>query len=63
MFKAMIKKNTFMAHAIPICYFGSCAPAALNSTNLPSQGSYDNLVQSRLALLSTADAPESEILV
>jgi hypothetical protein len=61
--KVMMKKNIFMNDKKSDCYFGSCASAAPNSTNLPSQGSFGYLAQSRLALLSTADTPESEILV
>ena len=45
------------------CYSGSCAPAALNSTYLPSQGVNDYLVQSRQALLSTTGTPDAEILL
>ena len=61
------------------CYFGSCTPAAALGTHLayrdvgrereqgrgsePSRDSYGNLCQCRHAPRTTADAPDSEILV
>ncbi len=48
---------------VTVCYFGSCTPAAALGTRLPSRDSYSYLYQSRHALRTTADAPDSEILV
>ena len=45
------------------CYFGSCTPAAALGTHLPSRDSYSYLCQCRHAPRTTADAPDSEILV
>jgi len=42
---------------------GSCTPAAALGTRLPSTDSYSYLCQSRHAPRTTADAPDSEILV
>jgi hypothetical protein len=49
--------------SVTVCYFGSCTPAAALGTRLPSRDSYGYLCQSRHAPRTTADAPESEILV
>ncbi len=61
--KELKERKNFMFSRFSECYSGSCTPAVLNSTYLPSQGSYDYLVQSRQALLSTTGAPDSEILL
>jgi hypothetical protein len=49
--------------SVTVCYFGSCTPAAALGTRLPSRDSYGYLCQSRHAPRTTADAPDSEILV
>ena len=49
--------------SVTVCYFGSCTPAAILGTRLPSRDSYGYLCQSRHAPRTTADAPDSEILV
>ena len=48
---------------VTACYFGSCTPAAALGTRLLSTDSYGYLCQSRHAPRTTADAPDSEILV
>ena len=48
---------------VTVCYFGSCTPAAALGTRLPSSDSHGYLCQSRHAPRTTADAPDSEILV
>ena len=48
---------------VTVDYFGSCTPAAALGTRLPSRDSYGYLCQSRHAPRTTADAPDSEILV
>jgi len=48
---------------VTMCYFGSCTPAAALDTRLPSRDSYGYLCQSRHAPRTTANAPDSEILV
>ena len=49
--------------SVAVRYFGSCTPAAPLGTRLPSRDSYGYLCQSRPAPKTTADAPDSEILV
>jgi hypothetical protein len=49
--------------SVTVCYFGSCTPAAALGTRLPSRDSHGYLCQSRHAPRTTADAPDSEILV
>jgi hypothetical protein len=49
--------------SVTVCYFGSCTPAAALGTRLPSRDSSRYLCQSRHAPRTTADAPDSEILV
>ncbi len=49
--------------SVTVRYFGSCTPAAALGTRLPSRDSYGYLCQSRHAPRTTADAPDSEILV
>jgi hypothetical protein len=49
--------------SVTVRYFGSCTPAAALGTHLPSRDSYGYLCQSRHAPRTTADAPDSEILV
>jgi hypothetical protein len=49
--------------SVTVCYFGSCTPAAALGTRLPSRDSYGYLCQSSHAPRTTADAPDSEILV
>lgn len=44
-------------------YLASCVSAVCNSTSFPSQGGCNYLVESRLSLLNTSDAPEFKILV
>jgi hypothetical protein len=44
-------------------YFGSCTPAAALGTCFPSKDSYGYLCQSKHVPRTTADAPDSEILV
>ena len=46
-----------------VCYFGSCTPAAALGTYFPSTDSYSYRCQSKHAPRTTADAPDSEILV
>jgi hypothetical protein len=48
---------------VTVCYFGSCTPAAALGTRLPSRDSYGYLCESRHAPRTTANAPDSEILV
>jgi hypothetical protein len=49
--------------SVTVCYFGSCTPAAALGTRLPSRDSYGYLCESRHAPRTTANAPDSEILV
>ena len=48
---------------LTVCYLGSCTPAAVLGTHFPSRASYGYLCQSKHAPRTTADAPDSEILV
>jgi len=48
---------------LAVCYFGSCTSAAALGTHFPSRDSYGYLCQSKHAPRTTADAPDSEILV
>ncbi len=49
--------------SVTVCYFGSCTSAAALGTRHPSRDSYGYLCQSRHAPRTTADAPDSEILL
>jgi hypothetical protein len=48
---------------LTVCYFGSCTSAPALGTHFPSRDSYGYLCQSKHAPRTTADAPDSEILV
>ncbi len=49
--------------SVAVCYFGSCTSAPALGTHFPSRDSYGYLCQSKHAPRTTADAPDSEILV
>ena len=49
--------------SVTVCYFGSCTPAAALGTYFPSTDSYGYRCQCKHAPRTTADAPDSEILV
>jgi hypothetical protein len=49
--------------SVTVCYFGSCTPAPALGTHFPSRDSYGYLCQSKHVPRTTADAPDSEILV
>jgi len=58
------ERKTFSEIAnLAVCYFGSCTSAPVLGTHFPSRDSYGYLCQSKHAPRTTADAPDSEILV